>query len=91
MQYKKLEPVWLSKSAPYTVGLDDFKYSDLPRERSIWISLDFCYPRHFDLVDLETADGIKKGWYNGNGWDGFKLSRKEKVMRWKRREENITP
>lgn len=90
MQHKKLAPIWRSLKPPYTVGLADFKYSDLPRNRSQWFTLDFCYPLHFDLVDLETTNGIKKGWYTGNGWDGYRMEPDDKVLRWKRREDNIT-
>jgi len=67
--------------------IDKWQYTDAPGLGQKWVSVKEWLPYPYDLVDIETENNlIKKAWYTGYGWFGYKLLPNEKVCYWRRKE-----
>lgn len=70
-----------------TVDMVQLKYTDLPGEFPSWQDPKTFHPLPFDLVKVQTSEGIKSGWWTGNKWMGLRLRRGDKVISWKKTRE----
>ena len=74
------------------VGMEyTFSYEECKEEVDGWNSNRY-HPRRFDLVFLQIQDSEKvvEGWWTGTGWYGARLQPSEKVIRWKRKMEQLS-
>lgn len=71
----------------FEVDMEFIKYSDLPEGISGWHNPEKYRPMPFDLVELLLKDKIVQGWWTGNGWDGLRLKKSDKVKKWKKTAE----
>jgi hypothetical protein len=76
----KLKDPLSNKSRPY-------KYSDIPSEKG-WVEVLKFLPIPFDLMYLRVKDKGRtvSGWWNGQNWEGLRLKKEEKVLKWKRNQ-----
>ena len=69
---------------PYTVGVDDFQYNDIPFIRENEIDPNIYKPLAYDMVDLITQRKTIKGWWTGDHWEGYRLLPSDKVLAWRK-------
>jgi hypothetical protein len=73
-----------------------YKYSDIPTdldkfgEPTGWVSNLKCLPIPFDLMYMKVKqrEKIISGWWNGQGWEGLRMKKGEKVIKWKRNQDH---
>lgn len=67
-----------------------FSYSMVKYDFDGWADASLFSPADYDLVYLkiENKKKIIPGWYTGNRWDGQKLEEDQKVLFWKRKQED---
>lgn len=55
----------------------------IPRDDDGWISAKEYLPYPYDLVVVKTdKDHTWNAWYDGEFWDGYRLTNNETVLRW---------
>ena len=64
-----------------------WQYMDAPMCSQEWLSIKEWMPYPYDLVDVCTSQKeIKKAWHTGYEWFGYKLTEKDEVCFWRRKE-----
>ena len=81
----KADTHWRKLKPPYTVGQNNFTYLDVRYGHEKWVDPKFCYPRMFDLVNIQVKSGEIPGWWDGREWDGYKLEQNDIVFYWRKR------
>jgi len=60
-------------------------YFDMPAKLGEWVDVKLCLPKPYDLVEIEIlGKGKKYAWHTGCEWDGLNISRRDKIVSWKR-------
>ena len=70
-----------------------FSYSECQTDFQGWINSNRYRPRPFDLVFLKIEDvpeKILEGWWTGSGWDGAKITKDHKIVKWKKKVEHFS-
>lgn len=79
-------PKWKRKDPPYTVGIDDFTYADIPCNLRP-VDPRFYLPLSYDLVGLVCSNGrTYSGWWSGKEWISLRHRNRE-VIKWKRNKD----
>ena len=78
------------KLFPDTKSTKLFTYKMVKHDCDGWADASLFLPASFDLVflKLEGVKSIISGWYTGNRWDGRRLKEDQKVLYWKRNEDD---
>lgn len=54
-----------------------------------WVDASKYHPGDYDLVLLKLENGITRvGWHSGFKWDGLKLEESDKILYWKRKQDD---
>jgi hypothetical protein len=80
---------WTTLSPPYEVGRDGFHWKDLMPDIYGWLAADYVRPLIYELVHMRTQDKVLPGWWNGQFWEGLRLKESDKVILWKRKEDEL--
>lgn len=64
-------------------------YSRVKKDFDGWVKAEDYLPEDFDLVLLKIDNGIKKGWWAGNKWDGLRYYEGEEVKFWKKTKVDL--
>ncbi len=74
------------KHVVQVVKVRSFSYRDVEYDEDGWVDATKYIPEECDLVILRMDDDRSlPGWWTGNGWDGLRIKRKDKVLYWKRK------
>ena len=67
-----------------------FAYRDVKSDEDGWVSPDQFLPEEFEIMSIQTEEGkIKKGWFSGLAWDGSRVKRTDKIIKWRRDLEEM--
>lgn len=59
-------------------------------DEKVWNDVKDKKPVRFDLVDLKVKNiygrNLKTGWWDGNSWQGLRLTEKDVVLGWKNKK-----
>lgn len=64
-----------------------FTYKDVPFDGLGWADPNTHLPLSYDLCYLKLDKRTVIGWWAGNEWDARRFKKGEKVIAWRRREE----
>lgn len=65
---------------------DTFYYRITKFDKEGWANAKKAKPIPFDMVTIETASGKRcPAWWNESLWEGLRLRKNDKILRWKRR------
>ena len=57
-------------------------YDEITADKDGWVDCRLFVPLKFDLVDIDVGGRIYRGWWTGFGWDGYRVKRRFKPVRW---------
>lgn len=66
-----------------------YKYTDALMDIDGWIDPSLWLPLPFDMCWLKTDIKTKTGWWTGKIWEGLRLKPVEKVLYWKKCNEDM--
>jgi len=67
-----------------------YKYTDAHSDIDGWADPHLWIPYPFDLCYLKTDRKTRTGWWTGKDWDGVRLRSEEKVLYWKKCNEDMS-
>lgn len=66
-----------------------FAYRDVEYDKYDWVDASKYLPADFDLMHMRTdKDKTYAGWHATNTWMGLRLPEDEKVLYWKRNQDD---
>ena len=80
-----MSPARMKMMGISTKGLHSYalQVHHLPCDEDGWIDASMYIPRNYQLVLLMTHKGaMKKGWWDGTEWDGFRLRDNDRIVSW---------
>lgn len=67
-----------------------YKYTDAQMDIDGWVDPAIWLPFPFDLCWVRTETKSKTGWWTGKFWEGGRLKPDEKVLFWKKCNEEMS-
>jgi hypothetical protein len=66
-----------------------YSYIHVETDERGWADAKKYLPVPFDLVYVDDGEKIVTGWWSGTFWDGLRLKKDTKVIKWKRERDYI--
>lgn len=67
-----------------------YKYTDVKSDIDGWTDPNLWLPYPYDLCWLKTVHKTKTGWWTGRLWEGMRIKEGEKVLYWKKCNEDMS-
>lgn len=67
-----------------------YKYTDGEYDCDGWCDPKLWLPYPYDLCWLKTQEKTKTGWWTGRDWEGMRIKPTDKVLYWKKCNEDMS-